>query len=216
MIMAQDVRRRQKQLARKKAKRKEKRRSLVKRDEHSAASAFARVEHAPILHACATTDVFDLGIGNVLLSRELPNGRVALALFLVDRYCLGVKDAMWNVVTRAEYENSFLAKLNDRYEFIPYSAESTRHLVESAVDYAAQFGLAPHSDYHKAKLIFRGIDANDSADEFEYGKDGKPYFVAGPYDSPERCARILAALTEHCGEDGFDYLMPLGSSVWED
>jgi hypothetical protein len=50
------------------------------------------------------------------------------------------------------------------------------------------------------------------SEEFVYGQDGKPYFVAGPYDSPWRCRQIIRTLTDRCGPDGFHYLMPLGAT----
>ena len=45
--------------------------------------------------------------------------------------------------------------------------------------------------------------------QFEFGKDGKPYFVGGPHDTPERCALIVRTLEENCGRDRYDYLLPV-------
>jgi hypothetical protein len=86
---------------------------------------------------------------------------------------------------------------------------AARKLIESAVQYAHSLGLRPHPDYLKAKLIFGGIDSSECTEEFEFGKDGKPFFVAGPYDTPERCRQILMALEQSCGQGRYDYLMPL-------
>src|SRR6202011_808535 len=85
---------------------------------------------------------------------------------------------------------------------------AVRKLVEGAVEYARALGLPPHPDYHKAKLIFGTIDPGESKEEFEFGKDGKPFFMAGPNDTPERCRRILKTLEQSCGLDGFHYMIP--------
>ena len=40
-----------------------------------------------------------------------------------------------------------------------------------------------------AKLILGGIDSGACTEEYEYGKDGKPLFLAGPHDSPAKLRR---------------------------
>jgi hypothetical protein len=44
------------------------------------------------------------------------------------------------------------------------------------------------------------------------GKDGKPYFFAGPYDSAAKSNQILAKLRSHFGPDGFYYTVPVAES----
>ena len=39
------------------------------------------------------------------------------------------------------------------------------------------------------------------------GPEGKPFFIAGPYDNTDR---IIARLTKAVGPDGFHFLAPLG------
>ena len=58
-----------------------------------------------------------------------------------------------------------------------------------------------------------GRHASASTETFEFGKDGKPLFVAGPHDSPERCHQILMTLEESCGINGFHYLIPQAESA---
>ena len=41
------------------------------------------------------------------------------------------------------------------------------------------------------------------------GKNGKPYYIVGPHDSPARCERIVAQLTRRLGSQGFQILMPI-------
>jgi len=38
------------------------------------------------------------------------------------------------------------------------------------------------------------------------GREGKPFFVAGPYDNVDR---IMAKLRRKLGEDGFHFMIPL-------
>src|SRR5205807_7457937 len=86
---------------------------------------------------------------------------------------------------------------------------AARKLVEGAVEYALALGFHPHADYAKARHIFGDIDPAECTEEFEFGKDGKPFFVAGPYDTPNRCRLILNTLERSCGAGGYDYMMPI-------
>jgi hypothetical protein len=207
--MSTDPRKRQKKLERRAAKRKAKRRQLTRESHTGLSSRLTAAADYPVLHSLATTDLWDEGLGWICLSRQLPNGSVAFGVFLVDRYCLGVKNALADITSRFEYDSQIVRKMRSEFTSKELTPAATRKLVESAVAYAESLGLHPHPDYHKAKLIFGTIDARTCPDEFEFGKDGQPFFVAGPHDIPERCRFILRTLEQHCGADGFHYLIPL-------
>jgi hypothetical protein len=205
--MSVDPRKRQKKLERRKAKQKAERRELAQRGPQTLASRLERMAVAPILHCCVTDGLWETGIGQVVVSRQLSNGNVAFAAFLLDVYCLGVKNAMADIASRAKYDLDLYAKLADRYTLLPISPESARKLVEGAVAYAHDLGFAPHADYHAAKMIFGDISAEACAEEYRFGKDGKPFFISGPHDSPSRCNEILHRLRGRCGEDGHHFLV---------
>ena len=84
-----------------------------------------------------------------------------------------------------------------------------RKLVEDAVAYASALGLSPHSDYHEARTLFGDTDASECHEVFVFGQNGTPHFVAGPNDSPAKCQRIIQALNERVGPDGFHYTIPV-------
>lgn len=205
--MAGDARKQQKKQEPRAAKRKAKSRELVRARSAGLAERFAAAEKYPIFDCWASADVWTSGIGYIGLSRELPGGQIGFAWFLVDRDCLGVKDVIVEILGRFSYGEK-LRKVQSRFRTEPMEPAAARKFVEGAVDYAEKLGLPPHPDYHKAKHIFGTIDAGACTETFEYGKDGKPLFIAGPFDTPERCRRILAALAQHCGPGGYDYVMP--------
>jgi hypothetical protein len=204
-----DPRKRQKQQERRAAKRKSKQHHLVQEKQAGLAARLESAARYPVLHCWVTTDMWTKGLGWVCLSRELPNGTIAYAVFLVDRYCLGVKNAMADVVGRFTYDSRVVRKMRRTFTSEDFAPAAARKLVEQAVEYAGAVGLRPHPDCHKAKLIFGDIDAGNSTEEFEFGKDGRPFFISGPHDTPERCRLILNTLLQKCGVDGFDYLIPV-------
>jgi hypothetical protein len=146
----------------------------------------------------------------VLFSRKLPDGSVAAAIFLVDRYCLGVKNVTVAIRSHADYQSSIVRRMQSNYTLRNLSPATARKFVESAVAYAQDLGFAPHPDYHKAKLLFGDVDAGQASEELEFGKDGKPFFISGPHDDEQRCRQILNTLMRSRGPDQFHYLIQIG------
>ncbi len=204
--MPQDPRKRQKKLEQKKAKRK-----AAKKDESRVKSAglVGQLKDAAQhpLHECWMADTtFEQGMGGVMVSRKTPDGYIAFGVFLLDVYCLGVKDAHCGVVAPYEYSQKF-AKHKLPYIPVPIEPAAARKIVESAVAFARSLGFSPHADYNKAKFIFGNINPDDCPDEFEFGQDGKPHFISGPYDGPSRCKQILNTLERTCGHGNYYFTL---------
>jgi len=213
--MANDPRKRQKKMERRAAKRKEKKHVQV-REQSSGLNERLRAAVAfPILHCWITDSVEKEGIGWVVLSRELPHGSVAVVSFLVDRYCLGVKDVFAEILLRPAYDSKYLRKMTTDMPSRNVAPAEARKLLEEAVAYARGIGLSPHPDYAKTMVLFGNVNAADSDARFEFGKDGKPLFIGGPNDSLERCKQIVAILSKTCGSGQFDYIVPLAGSPFE-
>ncbi len=211
--MSRDPRKRQKQLAKRAAKRKSKQQLIVREKNAGLAERLGGAAHYPIVDSWVAETLWTEGIGQIALGRQLPNGSMAFAIFLVDRHCLGVKNAMAGITSRFDYDSRIVHGMRRQFPSRPISPSAARNLVERAVAYAENLGLAPHADYYRAKLLFGNIDREDSSEALEFGKDGKPFFVAGPHDGPARCRHILKTLEEHCGRDGFHYLIPMAGST---
>lgn len=208
--MSADPKKRQKKQERRAAKRKEKHHVIVREKSAGLPERMAAAANFPIVDSLATVDLSDKGLGWIVLSRELPNGGVAVGIFLVDRYCLGVKNAIARISSRYDYDNAILAKMRAHFGSREITPATARRFVESAVEYARNLGFPPHQDYHRAKLIFGDIDPSEATEELEFGKDGKPFFIAGPNDNQARCRQILATLERSCGPGGSHFIMPIG------
>jgi hypothetical protein len=204
--MALDPRKRQKKLERKKAK---ERKALAVAKSRGAMDRFARAAAFPILDCFRGEDLWEQGIGWVVVSRRLSNGQIAFAAFLVDVFCLGVKNVIYNVSGPLDYEEKVVGHLNRTSQMKQISPAYACKLIEEAVAYAQRFGIEPHADYRRAHTIFGDVDASSCTEQFTFGKDGKPFFVSGPNDSPEKCRRIVALLQKHAGVNGSDYIIQL-------
>jgi hypothetical protein len=155
--------------------------------------------------AFVSSALFNLGMGSVILSRFKSDGRVESGVFLLDVFCLGAKNAMFVQLDVTRYENELLERYSPRDALESIEPPCARKLVEDAVRYAAGLGFGPHPDYKKACRVFGGTDTGACTRQFVFGHEGKPHYIQGPNDSPQRVTRILNALEARCGEDNFFY-----------
>lgn len=81
-----------------------------------------------------------------------------------------------------------------------------RTLMEGGVAYARELGFSPHADYVVARQIFGDVDAAACPTRFEYGHEGKPLYVSGPYEPATQVRATLDQL-ERQGPGNFHYLV---------
>jgi hypothetical protein len=188
-MMATDPRKRQKQLARKKSKRKAKHASVARTG--GSATLIQAAARAPVERCLMPQELFESGMGSIFLSRRLGDGNLVTAAYLVDTYCLGVKDAFVMNVAAHELDER-LAMQPQTYVDIPVAC--ARKLLHGAVAFARDLGIPPHSDYAKFEKLFGDADPAACEQVFEYGRDGQPLYIPGPNDSPKLMQRVARAL----------------------
>lgn len=149
------------------------------------------------------------GLVGVLVAREHRRGtKVSACGYLVDAYCLGVKDALGPVVLHRdelrlvvrEFFQAFNAFDDSVAPAVRAPVELAAEIVLGAVDYARGLGFEPHPDF-TATAGHLGDDRPTGA--IRFGCDGRPYFVQGPHDD---AARILHTLETSVGPDGFQFV----------
>jgi len=147
----------------------------------------------------------DAGIAQIIVARIRDNGLAEIGFFLVDRWCLGVKDAfLIDDSSEAELRDLLRDRLPEEFRERLHPA-CAKKLIEGAVTYAATLGFDPARDFRKAKRVLTGLAVADCPETFTYGRDGKPFYVEGPDDTLERTDRVLTLLEKRFGDDGFGY-----------
>jgi hypothetical protein len=172
-----------------------------------------QLERAPIHAALAGDAIFTNGLGSVIISRRLPDERIAIGVFLVDAYCLGVKDAFFTVAAPDEYD-AIIRKIAGTQQLDPVSPAYARKLIEGAIAYARNLGFEPHEDFHDASVVLGDIDPAACAEVFTFGRDGKPFYVDGPSHSEQKARQIINRLRARCGEGGFHFLVKADNLPW--
>jgi len=149
----------------------------------------------------------DTGVSNVAVARIDDDGGVSAGFFLVDHFCLGVKDAF---LLDDLMEDDLREIIEERFpegEMERMHPAWAKKFVEGATAYAENLGFSPHRDYRKARRALGGIDSNICTETFVYGDNGRPHYIQGEIDDETRATRVLAVLDARLGPDGYVYTL---------
>ncbi len=174
--------------------------------------AVSQALRAPIYECWESELLFgtsNQGMGTIIVSRKTQGNDILMSAFLLDVLCLGVKNAYIKLLSEDQY-NFGLEKMREEGPIKSIHPSCARKLVEGAVAYARDLGFTPHKDYSAAKRIFGDIEKDACPRSFEYGKDGKPFYIAGPNDSEAFKKNVIKILRSKCGPDGFHFTVPYG------
>lgn len=165
-----------------------------------------RAAEHQIARCLVPANLFESGIGHVIVSHSLPSGLLGCGFFLIDPFCLGVKDAFYAELGSDQLQARMTAQAEFQ-TFVEADPAWARKLIRDAAAYAADLGLLAAKDYRVVETIFGDIDAGACTETFTFGLDGKPFYVTGPLDTPARIRTVCRTLQDRLGAGGWDYLM---------
>jgi len=158
------------------------------------------------IEKCLLADFYeqDNGVTICLIIKKQPSGKFAFANILVDRCCLGVKSSIANCnITEIEL-NNMLEQMSQHGEMVEVSPEYFHNIVYAAVDYAEELGFSPPKDFYIAEYLLDTAYITDEIDKIEMGKNGKPFYIQGPFDNSKK---IIQTLNNSVGKGGYDYII---------
>ena len=162
----------------------------------------------PFVECVMSTNFHESGIGYVVAARQKSSQTLRCAAFIVDTFCLGVKDCMLKKCGAAEYV-ALKEKLGEASSLSRVEPSYAKKFLEDAVSYAKNIGFSPHADFQRYFNAFSDVDSSECRKIFSFGKDGKPFYIQGPKDSDQKAARIVRTLGAKLGSGGYDYAVGL-------
>ncbi len=141
----------------------------------------------------------------ILIARRGPLGQIGVGTFLVDLGCLGVKDAFGYQLDPVEYDR-LRKQMKSQQKMISANLNLAAKIIREGMAYAERLGFKPHRDYRQAQPILGDANPDACPEEIPLGKDGKPFFIAGPYDNVRQ---VMAKLEKAVGPGEFYCLFPL-------
>lgn len=146
------------------------------------------------------------GLVGVVVARQRPHrSQVTVTGYLVDTYCLGVKDALGPIsLDHSElksWRREFFTAFDSAALDVPVAL--ARQLVWGAAAFAEGLGLSPHPDFES---VCDHLGPLDEAVSIGFGCRGMPFYVAGPYDDVDR---IMANLDASVGQESYRFISPV-------
>ncbi len=159
------------------------------------------------LHECLINpDWQSGGLATVLVSRKQPSGNIVAGVYLVDVLCLGLKNTyhFFNEPARY-YEEELKGLVFSHQEYEPCDYVLAHNIVYGAIAYAEDLGFRPHKDFGVSQYVLEADDESVELLELEFGRDGQPCYIVGPYDN---VSLIVGKLRAAVGEGNFTVIYP--------
>jgi hypothetical protein len=174
--------------------------------EATPAAQAVRAAALPVRYCVINRNVFETGMGSLILARGGSVGPVVVGGFLLDTFCRGVKDVTFQTI-EAEQLEAYLDVVNDATPLVPVDPSFARKLVGDLVRWAGSFGFHPPRTFAALERLFGDADPRACDSEFEFGQDGKPFYMSGLNESPKVGRTHVKQLLDQLGPDGFDFLI---------
>lgn len=144
------------------------------------------------------------GLAIVTVCKKMPSGNLVAGTYLVDIFCLGLKNTLFKFnMSELEYKD-FIEKSYANHAGVDKCEIAFVHnLIYGAIDYAEELGFLPQKDFRVTEYLLNPDLITDDIDEIEFGKDGQPFFIQGPDDN---ATLIMNKLDAAVGKDHYHYI----------
>lgn len=164
------------------------------------------------IHECRIYDNWkEEGKTQIFVSRKRNNGQLLVSFYLVDIWCLGLKDSFYREMEPYEYDE-IVEKTNSTIqhqigaEFVTCEPALAFNVIYGAVEYAEDLGFVPAKEFAITEYMLDDVEEVEYMD-IEFGKNGKPFYASGPDDN---VAKILNTLNKSVGEGNYEFLAHFG------
>jgi hypothetical protein len=162
-----------------------------------------RARNLPLYKCFVTKDWQEYGMANVVIMRRHVNGNVTAGLYLVDLFCLGIKDTFYLF---NEPEEKVFERMNIDDSYLQEIDYNTAHnIIYAGHDFALEFDIQPHKNFSITKFILE--EDNDAIPVIDIpvgDENGNPHLIV---NSSYNYGPALQKLKEHAGEGNYTFTL---------
>jgi len=164
-----------------------------------------KVRNLPVYECLVNTEWKEQGVAHIVVARNHTNGNITACMYLVDLFCLGIKNTQYLFnIPESEYRST--KESMEHIVFEPINYTLAHNIVFAGLEYAEEYGFKPHKDFTSITRFMLEEDTEDiELIDIECGKDGKPFYVNGPYEDQAKINQIIAQLDRTAGPGNFDF-----------
>lgn len=162
----------------------------------------------PIYECWLSSDWEESGTASIFVSRIHTNGNVTFAMYLIDLFCLGIKESLYYFnQTKRDY-NNFLNKMkeNVRIEKVDYLL--VHNIIFAAIEYADELGFKPTKHFTSVSQYILEEDTDEvELMDISCGCNGKPMFIKTEFMSNGEAKRVIAQLDRSVGKGNYSVIL---------
>lgn len=159
------------------------------------------------LEACYITEDWTMhGMTNILVVRSKKSGQKVVGFYLVDVYCLGLKNTFHRIDLPAYEIDEIVSGGNGGGIHQEIDPNLAFNIIYGGIEYAEDLGLSPHKDFNVTEYLLPKVEDIPYID-VEFGRNGKPYLILNPHDN---AGKIISTLNKTVGPDGYEIVRLAG------
>lgn len=152
------------------------------------------------------------GMAHIIVTRVRPSGNMVMASFLVDTFCLGVKDAGYHENMPPSDFEEYLNNYKKGMGLEEISYNEAHNIIYGAMAFAEDGGIKPSKDFYPAGYILEEDTDDIPMIEYDFGKNGKHLLIVHPDRKEMPYYHILK---KNLGDD-FEFVLPYGEEADEE
>jgi tetratricopeptide (TPR) repeat protein len=162
-----------------------------------------KARQLPINKCFINEDWGESGMANIIVSRKHSNGNLTFCVFLVDLYCLGVKDSH-HYFNMPDFEfEDFMISHFEEVEIVEIDYTLAHNIIYGAVEFANDYEFRPHKSWGLTQNILEEDTDDIELIEIPFGLDDKPTVVTEKNKVP---TSIVAQLERVAGPGNYTVL----------
>ena len=169
-----------------------------------------RARTLPLYECRINSDWKESGLASIVVARRHTNGNVTACSYLVDTYCLGVKDSVFFFSRSAQEYQELIEYYNEQFQFDAVDYALVHNIILAAEEYAEELGFMPCKSYQQTTRFMLEEDSDDiELMEIECGKDGKPALILTGEEDVATVKRLKDRLEARVGAGNYTCIVEL-------
>jgi hypothetical protein len=167
-----------------------------------------RARQLPIYECWIAPDWKEAGISVITVARKHSTGNVTMGSYLMDVLCLGLKDT---TVIFSKPEDEYREIIDGMFEnhgdkvLIDYAL--AHNIIYGGIAYAEDLGFKPEKEWSLSQFMLEEDTEDIELIDIEFGRDGKPCYINGPYDN---VGKVISKLEASVGKGNFIFTALMG------
>lgn len=159
------------------------------------------------IYECLINNNWDASkLANIIITRKHITGNITLSFYLVDLFCLGVKDSFYKFNIPIEEYLSLKEKIESNSPTDQIEYNLAHNIIFAGYEYALDYGINPCKEFSTTTKYF--LEEDDESIEIidiDCGdENGNPVLHINEFSNPISTKKVIETLKKTAGEGNFN------------